>query len=59
MPFIIDQELCEQDDHCLDACPVEAIEKADSGSLFVKADDCTDCGACEAICDFSAIRPTG
>lgn len=55
MPFVIDQEKCEKDDHCLDACPVDAIDKQNDGSLAVKPDDCTDCGACEAVCDFQAI----
>jgi MinD superfamily P-loop ATPase len=59
MPYIIDQEKCQKDDHCLDSCPVEAIEKKDDGSLLVKPDDCTDCGACEATCDFAAIHAEG
>ena len=56
MAYIIDQEKCEKDDHCLEACPVEAIEKKLDGSLVVKADDCTDCGACEMVCNFAAIQ---
>lgn len=58
MPYTIDQGKCQKDDNCFDACPVEAIEKKDDGSLAVKIDDCTDCGACESACDFAAIRPT-
>jgi NAD-dependent dihydropyrimidine dehydrogenase PreA subunit len=56
MAYIIDQERCEKDDNCLEACPVEAIGKEEDGSLVVRIDDCTDCGACEAVCNFRAIR---
>jgi NAD-dependent dihydropyrimidine dehydrogenase PreA subunit len=58
MAYIIDQEKCEKDDHCLEACPVEAIEKKENGSLVVKVDECTDCGACELVCDVAAIHST-
>ena len=27
MAYIINQEKCEKDDHCLETCPVEAVEK--------------------------------
>jgi NAD-dependent dihydropyrimidine dehydrogenase PreA subunit len=57
MAYTIDQIRCQKDDNCLEACPVEAIEKIGDGSLVVKVDDCTDCGACEAACDVGAIRP--
>ena len=33
MVYIIDQEKCEKDDHCLEACPVAALERKDDGSL--------------------------
>jgi ferredoxin len=55
MAYIINQEKCEKDDNCLEACPVEAIEKKEDGSLSVKVDECTDCGACEAACNVAAI----
>jgi Fe-S-cluster-containing hydrogenase component 2 len=56
MAYIIDQEKCDKDDHCLEACQVGAIEKRYDGSLIVKVDDCTDCGACETVCNFAAIN---
>jgi len=59
MAYIIDQERCEKDDLCLEACPVGAIEKKDDGSLVVKVDDCTDCGACEVACNSTAIHSAG
>jgi len=31
MAYIIDQEKCEKDDHCLQACLVEAIGKKEDG----------------------------
>lgn len=57
MAYIIDQEKCEKDDHCLEACPVAAIVKNEDGSLVVKEDECTDCAACEQACDCAAIHP--
>ncbi len=55
MAYVINQEKCDKDDNCLEACPVEAIEKKEDGSLYVKVDECTDCGACEAACNVAAI----
>ena len=57
MAYVIDQDKCQKDDNCIEVCPVGCIEKREDGSLFIKADDCTDCGACEPVCDFGAIHP--
>jgi NAD-dependent dihydropyrimidine dehydrogenase PreA subunit len=57
MAYVIDQDKCQKDDNCVEACPVAAIEKKEDGSLFIKEDECSDCGACEQACDYQAIHP--
>lgn len=53
--YAIDQEKCTKDGDCVDACPIAVIEKKDDGSFSV-GDDCTDCGACEPVCEVQAIH---
>ena len=53
--YLIDQEKCEKDGDCVDACPIAVIDKKDDGSFSV-GDDCTDCGACEVVCNTQAIH---
>ena len=53
--YEIDQEKCKKDGDCVDACPIAAIEKKVNGSFNV-GDDCTDCGACEPVCETNAIH---
>jgi NAD-dependent dihydropyrimidine dehydrogenase PreA subunit len=57
MAYIIEQDKCDKDDKCIEACPVACIDKAEDGSLSVRGDDCTDCGACEPVCPTGAIHP--
>lgn len=57
MAYIIDQDKCDKDGNCLEVCPVAAIIKKEDGSYWVIADDCTDCGACEPVCNVQAIHP--
>jgi NAD-dependent dihydropyrimidine dehydrogenase PreA subunit len=57
MAYVIDQDKCQKDDNCIEACPVAAIEKKEDGTLFIKEDECNDCGACEQVCEYDAIHP--
>jgi Fe-S-cluster-containing dehydrogenase component len=41
---------------CLPECPTGAITRSTSGSVLIRADLCTGCGACAKACDFDAIR---
>lgn len=52
--YEIDQKRCKKNSDCLEACLIAAIEKKDDGTFNV-SDDCTDCGACEAVCETKAI----
>lgn len=53
--FEIDHEKCKRVADCVEACPIAAIEKKDDGTVNI-GDDCTDCAACEPVCDAHAIH---
>jgi MinD superfamily P-loop ATPase len=53
--YEINQEMCNKVADCVEACPIAAIEMKDDG-MFNVGDDCTDCGACEPVCDAKAIH---
>jgi len=53
--YEIDQEKCKKDGECVDACPISTIEMKDDGTFKV-GDNCTDCGACEVVCETEAIH---
>jgi NAD-dependent dihydropyrimidine dehydrogenase PreA subunit len=57
MAFVI-SEACMgvKDKKCLEVCPVQCFyEGADQ--LFIQAEACIDCGACETVCPVHAIYP--
>ncbi len=53
--YQIDQGKCKKVADCVEACPISAIEMKGHG-MFNIGDDCTDCGACEPVCDSKAIH---
>jgi NAD-dependent dihydropyrimidine dehydrogenase PreA subunit len=53
--YVIDQGRCVKVGDCVNACPVAAIEDKGEG-IFAISEDCTDCGACEPVCDAKAIH---
>ena len=53
--YEIDQEKCKKAGECVEACPTSAVEKKDDGTFKV-GEDCTDCGACEVVCETEAIQ---
>jgi NAD-dependent dihydropyrimidine dehydrogenase PreA subunit len=53
--YNINQGQCKKVADCVEACPMGAIEKKGDGTFNV-SDDCTDCGACEPVCDAKAIQ---
>jgi NAD-dependent dihydropyrimidine dehydrogenase PreA subunit len=42
------------DKSCLDECPVNCLYEGDN-MMFIKPDECIDCGACEPTCPSEAI----
>ena len=63
MTFVI-QEPCvaTKDTACVDVCPVDCIYEVEPKEefaflpMFIHADECIDCGACEPECPVDAIR---
>lgn len=53
--YTIDHEQCKSVEDCVAACPIGIIEKQDDGRYAI-TEDCTDCAACEPVCDNKAIR---
>jgi MinD superfamily P-loop ATPase len=53
--YNIDQEQCKLVGDCVAACPIEVIAKQSDGRYGI-SEDCTDCAACEPVCDNKAIR---
>lgn len=65
MAYVITR-LCRdrKDGACVDVCPVDCIvhhapssgESELPNQLFIRPDDCIDCGQCELACPFEAIQ---
>lgn len=53
--YVVDSGKCLKAGDCINACPVGAVEIRDEAAV-ISGDDCTDCGACEAVCDAKAIH---
>ena len=43
-----------KDRACVDVCPVDCIYEGED-QLYINADECIDCGACEPECPWQAI----
>ena len=57
MPPKVDKEMCQGAGDCYDVCPADpnVFEIKDGKAHVVNADECIDCGACEASCPVGAI----
>jgi NAD-dependent dihydropyrimidine dehydrogenase PreA subunit len=51
----IDEEKCKSCGLCSKNCPVDTIEKLDSGKYRIKQEGCIKCGACFEVCPFSSV----
>lgn len=63
MTFVIQSECVGvKDAACVEVCPVDCIYEVDPREdinylpMFIHADECIDCGACEPECPVDAIR---
>ncbi len=50
--------LCQHCDRaeCQEACPAEAIDREADGTIQVRQEACTGCGACAAACPFGVME---
>ncbi len=57
MAFVI-VEACAgvKDKSCVEVCPVQCFYEGDD-QLYIKAEECIDCGACDTVCPVDAIYP--
>lgn len=63
MAFVIQEECVGvKDAACVEVCPVDCIYEIEPRAdihmlpMFIHADECIDCGACEPECPVDAIR---
>jgi NAD-dependent dihydropyrimidine dehydrogenase PreA subunit len=57
MTYVI-TDACSKDEKCVAVCPVDCIHSTDESTMmYVDANECIDCGACVAECDYNAIMP--
>jgi len=54
MPRQINTDLCSKCEICIDACPVNAIEKNED-IIQINPDECVDCATCWRICPEKCI----
>ena len=55
MAYVIAQPCVDVKDRaCVDECPVDCIYEGER-TLYINADECVDCGACEPVCPTEAI----
>lgn len=52
----IDEEKCMSCGLCSKNCPVDTIDKLESGKYRIIQDGCIKCGACFEICPFSSVE---
>ena len=57
MPYVITEACINiKDKACVDVCPVDCIYEGPN-QLFIKPDECIDCGVCVPECPVDAIYP--
>ncbi|TNC18723.1 ferredoxin [Amycolatopsis alkalitolerans] len=55
MTFVVTQGCVDiLDKSCVGVCPVDCIYEGDR-MMYINADECVDCGACEPVCPQEAI----
>jgi len=55
MTYVIAEPCTDvKDKACLDECPVDCIYEGPK-TMYIRPDECVDCGACEPVCPVEAI----
>jgi NAD-dependent dihydropyrimidine dehydrogenase PreA subunit len=55
MTYVIAQPCVDvKDKSCIDQCPVDCIYEG-GRALYINADECIECGACEPACPMDAV----
>lgn len=52
---IIDAQLCNGCQACVEVCPVSVFEMRDGKAVVVAPEDCTGCEACVPVCPMDCI----
>ena len=55
---VVDPELCDGCESCVDICPSEVFKMQDGLSVPVNVEDCTGCESCVEECHNDAITVT-
>jgi ferredoxin len=57
MAFVVtDACIGVKDKSCVEVCPVQCFYEGED-QLYIRADECIDCGACDTVCPVNAIFP--
>lgn len=55
MTYVVTQACVDtQDKSCVEVCPVDCIYEG-ARMVYIHAEQCIDCGACQEVCPVSAI----
>lgn len=56
MTFVVTQDCVDvKDKSCIEVCPVDCLYEG-GRMMYIRPDQCINCGACEAACPMEAIR---
>ncbi|HUT79761.1 MAG TPA: 4Fe-4S binding protein [Candidatus Bathyarchaeia archaeon] len=55
MPLIVDTNLCNSCEVCIERCPMDIIRLDENGFPYMKYDECWYCGVCEEDCPEKAL----
>lgn len=56
MAFVVTEACVDtKDKSCIQVCPVDCLYEGER-MMYINADQCINCGACEPVCPVSAIR---
>jgi len=59
VPYEVDQEKCTKCYTCVKTFSCAAFTILEDGSVYIRPEFCTGCGACQYVCPFNAIRKAG